>query len=238
MIPRATMRLSQNVWRKSGTANISIGDCKSANAEAFFAWLPLLLFFALTLRLRILFSPWVFMWALAIAIFFGLQWATWWRARNSVSHSPWRAAAFLLAWPGTDAKSFLDETRHPPPPRFADWLWAILKTVLGAGLLWFVARSCTATRPLLRGWTGMIGLVFLLHFGVFHILALVWQHLGVQAEPSPLLCIPNFFEAIAPPLASPVLLAAIGPSAFSLTRFTSLTLTGPRENDSSLATSC
>jgi hypothetical protein len=183
MIPRATMRLSQNVWRKSGTANIPIGACKSANAEALFAWLPLLLFFALTLRLRILFSPWVFMWALAFAIFFGLKWATWWRARNSVSHSPWRAAAFLLAWPGTDAKSFLDETRHPRAPRFADWLSAILKTILGAGLLWFVARSCTATRPLLRGWTGMIGLVFLLHFGVFHILALVWQHLGVQAAP-------------------------------------------------------
>jgi hypothetical protein len=187
------MQLSQDLWHRAATANsapsrgvsgmnLPIGARKS-NAGAFFAWLPLLLLLALTLPLRILFPPWVFMWALAIAIFFGLKWATWWRVRSSVSHSPWRAAAFLFAWPGTDARSFLDETRHPLAPRFAAWLWAILKTVLGALLLWFVARSWPATRPLLRGWTGMLGVIFLLHFGLFHILALFWQRLGFQAAP-------------------------------------------------------
>jgi len=36
---------------------------------------------------------------------------------------------------------------------------------------------------LAQGWVGMIGLIFFLHFGSFHLLALFWQQLGVNAKP-------------------------------------------------------
>ncbi|MGB7846509.1 MAG: MBOAT family protein [Candidatus Acidiferrum sp.] len=68
-------------------------------------------------------------------------------------------------------------------PRFRDWLWAVLKTGLGGVLLWFVARMFPKEHPLLRGWTGMLGLILLLHFGTFQIAALFWQSLGVDAPP-------------------------------------------------------
>ena len=36
---------------------------------------------------------------------------------------------------------------------------------------------------LLKGWIGMAGLIFILHFGFFHLAALAWQRAGVQAAP-------------------------------------------------------
>ena len=50
-------------------------------------------------------------------------------------------------------------------------------------MLWVVARSLPASQPLLRGWVGMAGLVLLLHFGTFQIVALMWQAAGVNAKP-------------------------------------------------------
>lgn len=69
------------------------------------------------------------------------------------------------------------------PPRPTAWLWATFESILGAILLWVMARSISQGQPLLRGWIGMLGLILLLHFGTFHIVAFVWQSLGVKAEP-------------------------------------------------------
>jgi len=146
-------------------------------------WLPLgvLPLAAISCRNRL--PPWVFMWALSFAIFFSLKWLTWWRARTQVSHPAWRSVAYLLAWPGMDADAFLDAKQHVSSPRFMTWLWATLETALGAVLMWIVPRSLPAGEPLLRGWTGMLGLILLLHFGSFQLIALAWRRLGVDAKP-------------------------------------------------------
>jgi len=58
-----------------------------------------------------------------------------------------------------------------------------LKTLAGALLIYFAAGEASGTAPLLTGWLGMVGLVLFLHFGLFHLLALAWQHVGVNAHP-------------------------------------------------------
>lgn len=126
---------------------------------------------------------WLFMWALSVAIFTGLKWMSWWKARARVAHSPGRSLAYLVAWPGMDAETFLDADKHPTRPDVQEWLWATLKTALGVGLLWIMARLIPEQYDLLRGWTGLFGLIFLLHFGSFHLISLLWRSLGIAAEP-------------------------------------------------------
>jgi alginate O-acetyltransferase complex protein AlgI len=123
------------------------------------------------------------MWILSFAIYLSLKWLTWWRARSRFAHPAWRSVAYLLAWPGMDADAFLDPGQLVPPAAPAVWLWATFETILGATLLWVVARSVPVGQPLLRGWVGMVGLIMLLHFGTFQMVALLWQSVGVKAEP-------------------------------------------------------
>ncbi len=123
------------------------------------------------------------MWALSFSIFAGLKWMTWWKARSRVAHSAGRSFAYLVAWPGMDAETFLSADRPAVEPSARDWLWAALKTALGVALLWVVARRIPEHQALLRGWIGLFGLIFLLHFGSFHLIALFWQTMGIAAEP-------------------------------------------------------
>ncbi|MGA7693622.1 MAG: MBOAT family protein [Candidatus Sulfotelmatobacter sp.] len=145
-------------------------------------WLPICVLPLTAVACRKLVPPWVFMWILSFAIYLSLKWLTWWRARSRIAHPAWRSVAYLLAWPGMDADAFLDPRQRVSPPATWTWLWATLETILGAILLWVMARSLPTGQPLVRGWVGMVGLILLLHFGTFQIVALLWQSLGVKAE--------------------------------------------------------
>jgi hypothetical protein len=146
-------------------------------------WLPLILLPVIAIAFRDRLAPWQFMWTLAFSIFAGLKWMTWWTAQHRVAHTAGRSFAYLFAWPGMDAETFLDSRRTTAKPDANTWLWAGVKTALGATLLWAVARQVPAQQPLLRGWIGLFGLIFLLHFGSFHLVALGWQSFGIDAEP-------------------------------------------------------
>ncbi|HSS98348.1 MAG TPA: MBOAT family protein, partial [Terriglobales bacterium] len=102
-------------------------------------------------------------------------------ARTAIPHDAWRSIAYLLAWPGMDAESFLDSNQLAEKPSSSEWLWALAKTIIGILLLWTAARHIS--QPLFQGWVGLFGLVLLLHFGSFHLLALFWQSSGVAAPP-------------------------------------------------------
>jgi len=146
-------------------------------------WIPLVALPAMAVICRNLLPSWQFMWVLSFAVYFGLKWLTWWRVRFVTVHPAWRSAAYLFGWPGMDANAFLDASRCVRQPEASSWFWAATNTTLGAVLLWVVARSFPEHYPLVRGWVGMVGLILLLHFGLFHVVALLWQYLGVTAKP-------------------------------------------------------
>ena len=47
------------------------------------------------------------------------------------------------------------------------------------GLLYGVAWRVAVVDEHVAGWIGLVGIVLGLHFGLFHLLALAWRHLGV-----------------------------------------------------------
>jgi alginate O-acetyltransferase complex protein AlgI len=127
-------------------------------------------------------APWQFMWAILFAIFAGCKWLTWSRAMNrALECNPWRSIAYLLAWPGMDASAFFERTAATRPSR-RDWIAAAVKIGLGSLLMWGVARFISTDHPILVGWIGMIGFACVIHFGAFHLLALLWQSDGIDAE--------------------------------------------------------
>ena len=133
-------------------------------------------------------APWQFMWVMASAIFLGCKWLTAWRALKRFPEPKLsRTLGYFLGWPGMDAEKFLRRPNqnlmalsHQVVDRPA-LIFAIVKMFGGAVLLFGVARF--AYQPLLAGWIGMIGMILILHFGAFQLLAFAWQVAGVDAKP-------------------------------------------------------
>ena len=127
---------------------------------------------------------WAQMWTLAIAVYVGCKWLTWQRL-GAGTVPAWKQSAYLLAWPGMDAASFVDERRESSVCRCAvsEWLAATLKMLFGATVLFGLARLVPPQYEYVVGWVGMIGIVLILHFGAFHLLSCGWRRLGVEARP-------------------------------------------------------
>lgn len=127
---------------------------------------------------------WGVMWAISLALYAGCKWLTYREARTrSVAPNRLRVLGYLFAWPGMDATAFLGPTSALRRPRGSEWVAAALKTVFGATLVWVVVSSAVPGRSLLSGWVAMVGVVFVLHFGTFHLLSLGWRSRGVNAMP-------------------------------------------------------
>jgi hypothetical protein len=144
-------------------------------------WLPLAILPSLALMAHESVAPWNFMWMMAVAIFAGCKWWTW---RQTISRgietTAFRSMAFLFLWPGMNADCFLALNPSLAKPGARSWIFASAKALFGATLLWGVARLFG--KGWSAGWIGMIGLIFVLHFGVFHLLALFWQRNGINAQ--------------------------------------------------------
>jgi alginate O-acetyltransferase complex protein AlgI len=129
-------------------------------------------------------APWEFMWTLAIGVYAACKSTTWLGPR--VPQAPlWKQAAYLLGWPGMDAVSFLG---HAPIStrsecRSIEWRASTTTLLFGATFLFVVARLIPQQDEYLIGWTGMIGIVLVLHFGLFQLLSCCWRSLGIEARP-------------------------------------------------------
>lgn len=155
----------------------------SVTGRRWIGWIPLIILPSIALAMGPHLPPWAFMWLLALAFFLAWKWQTWWQTiAEGRRVSATASIAYLFAWPGMDAHAFLDSTKKVTSPGVGDWIWAITKVLFGATLFWRVAQVIAPHSALLAGWVGMTGLVFLLHFGFFHLLALAWQSAGVNAQ--------------------------------------------------------
>jgi hypothetical protein len=131
-------------------------------------------------------QAWVLMWLTAFAIYAGFKWLTSRDTRGQGVVVPaGTRLIYLLFWPGMSLKEF---TGAPPAKQQRKtvpcWLAATAKTLVGAGLVWFAVPAISADAWLLRGWVGMVGIIMMLHFGTFHLLALVLQaaHFNARAN--------------------------------------------------------
>lgn len=163
------------------------GSCPVDKRLHWFDWLPLAVLPAVVAMLQERMAGWVFMWALAGALFAGCKWLTWRRARMAgLRPGIRRSLAYFFAWPGMDAAEFL-AAKGPDAdcsrPRRKQWIFATAKTCCGTGVIWCAGQGAIGTKPLLTGWVGMLGIILFLHFGVFELLALLWQKAGLNAKP-------------------------------------------------------
>ncbi len=165
------------------TSRGEINQRSAARADVWIGYLPLIFVPSIVVMVRDRMPAWAFMWALAVAIYASLKWASWWNCPIRVAAPGARSVGYLLAWPGMDADSFLAADRTVTTPRVGEWAWAIGKTGFGAILLWAVARRIPSGWPLVQAWVGLIGMVLLAHFGSFHVVALLWRSVGVDAVP-------------------------------------------------------
>jgi hypothetical protein len=122
---------------------------------------------------------WGVMWGTAFAIFVACKRLTWSRA-DVVGVPGWKTVAYFVAWPGLDAPGFL-AGRDAERPTRGEYGFAAAKVAFGGVLL--VALELADLPELVRTCMGMAGVVFVLHFGVFHLLSCYWRARGVEAKP-------------------------------------------------------
>jgi hypothetical protein len=94
---------------------------------------------------------WVLMWSFALTIYAGLKWLTFIDFIESGNTSAWRSLAYQLLWPGMNAKAFLSDSQSTGHPAASDWLWAIMKLLLGVFLV-NAAISIVDQDAWLAGW--------------------------------------------------------------------------------------
>jgi alginate O-acetyltransferase complex protein AlgI len=172
------------------------------------------------------FPRWVLMWLLAGGVFLAGKLA----ARASVEGpATWgREAAWLTLWPGMDARAFFQRRAAQGVAQPAALYIANL--LLGGILMWGVARCLP--HPLAAGWAGMMGLVLVLHFGAFGLLAVLWRRAGVPVSPimdrpAAAVSVAEFwgrrwnraFRDLAHPFVFRPVLRRLGPAAASWTTF-------------------
>jgi alginate O-acetyltransferase complex protein AlgI len=160
------------------------GRCRVPRRLSAVDWLPLLVLPMATLALRSHVANWVFMWAMAFALYAGCKWLTYRKTRALGTEFGCRhALGYLLGWVGMDPTPFSKPRVATPAPVQKEWLVAFMRVLLGISLIWGGVRLLYATSPVAAGWLGMFGVILLLHFGLFHLLALAWQSAGVPVKP-------------------------------------------------------
>lgn len=145
-------------------------------------WLP---FVVLPLAMFLLgktWPAWILMWGLAFSIYAGLKWASWYDCSISPPPTWARQLGYLFLWPGMKAKAFLGPRSHDRNVSTEEVWSAVGKMLIGLTLFVVVAPYLISRSQILAAWIGMIGFIFTMHFGLFHVLSCLWRRMGINAE--------------------------------------------------------
>ncbi len=194
-IPGAT-RLLEGGYRWFAARRYCLnGACGIASkpVERVSDWLPAGCGLGFAFAMGGVLPAWAWMWSLAATLFFGFKWITWIRARRGgLQMGMRRGLGYWLLWPGMSPSTF---ARGGYDARAWEGIFAGAKTALGAVLVWGVARRLPADQTLLVGWVGWVGLAFLIHFGVMHLLALAWRVPPIMRAPILATSLRDFWSA-------------------------------------------
>jgi hypothetical protein len=126
------------------------------------------------------FPSWLLMWLLAGMVFAGLKLLSWLHLQDPFALTGSRLAGYFFLWPGMRPQPFM-----PGPPRFASLrqnLAARGMANLLVGLLLLGLALLVKAPWWLPAWLAMAGFSFVVHFGVFDLLAAAWRRAGVPVE--------------------------------------------------------
>ncbi len=127
---------------------------------------------------------WIFMWSLAVAFGFAGKWIA---LRDAMAAGARltlkRLVIWFFAWPGMDGRRFFDCDATVVRPKSDEWFLAGFRLLLGLSLFAVIAPHLLLSNRMFAGWAAMVGLVLILHFGLFHLLSLLWRAVGIDAQP-------------------------------------------------------
>ena len=180
-IPRVEQFLDRTYRWIASRRHCLNGACHTPRRGRLADWVPLILGVPAAFAIRGDMPDWVFMWVLAFALYAGCKWLVWRRAiRDLQAIKPADSVAFLFGWTGMDAKAFLGRRLTPLEVR-NEALMAGARVLFGLILVSISISIVLVPAPHAAAWSGMVGIVLCLHFGLFTLLDLLWRRLGFNA---------------------------------------------------------
>jgi predicted DCC family thiol-disulfide oxidoreductase YuxK len=160
------------------------GSCRLASAPGRWHWsacslLVFGLFITGVLWASSSLEPWIQMWLLAFSLFAACKCLTLQDAWRNGAPFDYRAGLkYLLGWVGMEPREFAKRAEPSVRVLLPEWMAPLGRVFLGAFLTWRMVRTLIDASPIAAGWTGMVGLILLLHFGTFDLLTLAWRKAG------------------------------------------------------------
>src|SRR6187200_3230333 len=143
---------------------------------------PAIAFLLFALWISLGWPAWGRMWALAVAIYASFKWLTYVESKVARKAGWPLALGYLFCWTGMDAEEFFSVPSKYSASRRSEWHWSAVQLLVGFWLLAGLAPRLAISQPAVAGWLAMTGVVSVLHFGVSHLLSLLWRSGGVNAR--------------------------------------------------------
>ena len=133
----------------------------------------------LTLELPV----WLHMWSIAIWMYAFFKWITLAYGRHSKRFSVIGSLIYLFGWVGMNPDPFLKASAKKSRQWNSSLFIRGFRNLLIGVLLFFGVHHSHNMPWLLQSWIICVGIIMVLHFGLFHLLAWFWQGVGYSIKP-------------------------------------------------------